>query len=129
MKRSFVAAAILLAASSSAFATEINFSQPITQLNGQPMVGPDGKPVELTLATVAENVLTSSFQDEPNLKGDEKVKRFVLATKIYDDATAKKNTDISADDITLLKTLIAKAYNPLVTGQAWKMLDPASVPK
>lgn len=36
---------------------------------------------------------------------------------------------LTADEITLIKKLVAKAYNPLVVGRTWELLDPASVPK
>ena len=79
----------------------------------------------LTLAVIAENALLQAYSDEQNLSGEEKIKRYALARKIADNP----KTDLSAEEIALLKKLIAKSYNPLITGQSWHMLDPASVPK
>ena len=55
------------------------------------------------------------------LSGEEKVKRFLLATKIYDSTDP---INIGTKDIELLKDLIAKSYLPLIVGQAWLVLDP-----
>ncbi len=55
------------------------------------------------------------------LSGEEKCKRFMLATKIYG---GSGQVDIGTKDIELLKDLIAKHYPPLTVGQAWAILDP-----
>ena len=105
-------------------ALAVDFAAPINNLDGTPM-RKDDKTV-LTLDEVASTALLSSYQDESNLDGVEKNKRFWLAKKIHDQ---RKDPVLTADEITLIKRLIAKAYNPLVVGQAWTILDPASVPK
>lgn len=117
------AAASVLAVATPAMA--LDFTQKITQLDGTDLKGPDGKPTELTLATVAETALNSSFEDERNLDGAEKVKRFLLSEKIE---KGQKDVTVSADDIALIKKVVAKAYNPLIVGQAWRMLDPNGMP-
>ena len=93
-------------------------------VDGKTPLKQDGKIV--MLAEVAQNALLASYQDEPNLSGEEKVKRFAIARKIEEQP---KDPSLSAEDIALIKKLIAKAYNPLVTSDAWLLLDPASVPK
>lgn len=55
------------------------------------------------------------------MTGEEKAKRFMLATKIYN---GDGLVDIGTKDIELLKDLIAKNYPPLTVGQAWNILDP-----
>jgi hypothetical protein len=116
MKRLALAAAIVLA-SSSAFA--VDFTQQIKQFDGSDLVGGDGKPTNLTLEAVAENALLGSYNDEQNLSGEEKLKRYHLALKIYDHKT---NVDLSVEELALLRRLIAKSYNTLVMGRAWEML-------
>jgi hypothetical protein len=104
----------------------VDFAAPIMLLDGTTPLrdqGDRGKIV--TLGDVAENALLSTFQDETSLKGEDKIKRFTIARKIE---AQRKDPTLTADDIALIKTLIAKAYNPLITGQAWRLLDPASVP-
>lgn len=87
-----------------------------------------------TLRTLCVNVLLDPGVDEiicprckhvikksPDLAGDKKAKRFMLATKIYN---ADGPAEISDENIKLLKNLIAKDYPPLTVGQAWQILDP-----
>ena len=64
-------------------------------------MGPNGRPMEL--------------------KGEEKVERFQLATSIH---KSNGQVDLKSEEISLLKKLIGRAYGPLTVGQAWKVLDP-----
>ncbi len=122
MKKTFLAAAFLACATP---AMAIDFATPIMQMDGKTPVRQDDKTI-LTLDIMVTNVLLASFQDEPGLSGVDKVKRFNLAKRIYD---KRKDPTVSADEIALIKTLISKAYNPLLTGRAWEILDPAGSPK
>lgn len=90
----------------------------------------DGKQVEkksppFTLRTACVNVLIMRQADgatkEKELSGEEKLKRYQFATKIY------KSTgllDLQAEEISLLKKLIGRVYPPITAGQAWMVLDP-----
>lgn len=118
-----IAIALFLLSASPALA--IDFTQPITTLDGHPFKDPSGQVADVTLAVIAENALLQAYSDEANLSGEDKIKRYALARRIADNP----KLELSAEDIALLKKLIAKSYNPLITGQSWKMLDPASVPK
>jgi len=51
------------------------------------------------------------------------VTHWALALRLH----KASETELTAQDIALLKNLIAKVYDPLVVGQAWAILDPASV--
>jgi hypothetical protein len=128
-----LALALGCAIASSARATEIDFTKPITQLDGKPLLDAAGKPVDTTLAMVAETALLASYQDEQNLSADDKIKRFGIAKKISDAAAnqlqAHGKVELSVEELAMLKKLIAKAYNPLITGRAFEILDPASMPK
>ena len=118
---------IFLAAAAIAVATPalaVDFAAPINNFDGTPM-RKDDKTI-LTLEETVTTALLSSYPDEQSLDGVEKNKRFWLAKKIHDQ---RKDPVLTADEIALIKRLIAKAYNPLVVGQAWTILDPASVPK
>ena len=117
MKRLALTAAIVLAANQ-AFA--VDFTQQITQFDGSDLTGTDGKPTRLTLEAVAENALLGTYNDEQNLSGEEKLKRYHLAMKIYDH---KSDAELSAEELALVKRLIAKSYNTLVMGRAWELLD------
>lgn len=117
------AVAALLAASP---ALAVDFTAPLNQLDGHPFVGPDGKDVATTLGSVAETALLSAYQDEPNLSPEDKVKRFALAEKIHLHPT---DAQLTAEDVALIKKLVGKSFNALIVGEAWRLLDPASVPK
>lgn len=116
------AAVVTLALLSAAPALAVDFSQPIKALDGSPMLKEDKSP--LRLEEVVTNSLLSSYPDEQSLPGEEKVRRWSLAIKVHD---APKDPPLTADEVALIKKLVAKAYNPLVVGETWKALDPASV--
>lgn len=126
MNRIYAITAALLALSVPAYAAD--FSAPILMIDGKtPMrESQDEKSPVLTLAIVAENALLASYQDETNLSGEEKLKRFRLAEKI---ASQKGDITLTAEEIALIKKLVAKAYNPLIVGDMVKAIDPASMPK
>ena len=119
MKRLALTAAIVLAANQ-AFA--VDFTQQITQFDGSDLMGTDGKPTRLTLESVAENALLAKYQDEPNLSGEEQMRRFSLARKIHDQT---KDPALTPEDLALIKKLVAKVYGPLVVGEVWTELDKA----
>jgi len=87
-----------------------------------------GKP--FTLKAVATNVLLMTETDgtgrPKELKGEEKVERYVLAMKIYN---SDGLVDLKVEEISLLKKLIGRAYGPLTVGQAWEVLDPHEAAK
>lgn len=88
-----------------------------------------------TLKTACTNVLLNprleavtcprcktEIKKPEELTGEEKARRFLLATKIYD---GNGLVDIGTKNIELIKDLIAKNYpSNLVVGQAWGILDP-----
>ncbi|MHB8071516.1 MAG: hypothetical protein ACYDHF_06155 [Candidatus Cryosericum sp.] len=104
----------------------VDFSQELKQLDGKPLQdktasGKGGPGFEnVTLATVSLNALMAAYEDERGLSGEEKVKRFDLATAIY---AATAPIDLPSELIALIKKLVAKGYGPLIVGQAWKMLE------
>ena len=103
-----------------------NFNTTLKTLDGKPIkeqyVDADGKTADrdVTLSTVAVNALLAGYEDERNLAGDDKVKRFKLAQLIND---ADGEVEVTAEQVSLLKTLIAKGYTPLVVGQAYEILE------
>ena len=54
---------------------KINFNQPIKNIQGEEIK-------DLTLKTVSVEALLATFSDEQSLSGEEKAKRYVLATRI-----------------------------------------------
>lgn len=76
--------------------------------------------VPLTLSRVATNSLCGAIPNEKQADGEEYLKRFILAQLVNGNAAA----ELSAEQITMIKDRVAKAYNnALVVGQALTMLD------
>lgn len=77
---------------------------------------------ELTLGRAAVHALMYQGQDEPNLGGEEKFSRGLLAFKIRDDS----DCELKAEDIALIKKLIGKLFSPIVVYRAYPILDGVS---
>lgn len=101
----------------------------LKQLDGSPLpvskVHPQtGFPVDTderwTLRRAITNALNGQYEDE-KIDGAEKSKRGLLAFDIH---SAKQPVDLSAEEITLIKTLAGKAYGPLMVAQVWRLIDP-----
>ena len=96
---------------------KINFNVALKNLKGEIL---KDKEKDLTLKDVSTNALLGNYPDE-KIDGEEKLKRFLLATKIYE---SKDELELSVDKIKMTKDLIAKGYSILVTGRALEILDP-----
>ena len=92
---------------------KINFNQPIKNIQGKEIK-------DLTLKTVSVEALLATFSDEQSLSGEEKAKRYVLATRIY---ANPEELGLTVEEIAKIKQLIGKGYGPLIVGQAWDMLE------
>jgi len=72
-------------------------------------------------STLRDICIAALMTDNPEnrVNGQEKYRRYELATKI------KKNdtVEVTTDEIVLIKNLIAEIYPPLVLGQAFDMLE------
>jgi len=93
---------------------KINFNTEIRLINGESL-----SPI-MTLKDCTMNVLLSLFDDESKIPGEERAKRYVLATRIY---ANPEDIDLTVEEISQIKTLIGKGYSPLVVGQAWNLLE------
>ena len=84
----------------------------------QPVMEPSAE--MSTVRGVVIEALLVSYTDEAMLAGEEKLKRWELATKV-------KNTpdpiELTVEEITLAKKLVGKAYSPMIVGQSWKVLE------
>lgn len=104
---------------------EIDLTQELIGLNGKPLQAQDrddeDKPVtvNLTLRKAIVEALMAAFKDEDNLSGADKVKRYKMAQKIQD----AERMMFSAEDLSLIKKLVAKLYSTLVVGIVWEILD------
>jgi hypothetical protein len=96
---------------------QVLFGQILTDQNDKEIQA-DGKP--FTLKEACYQALFAVFQDEQNLAGEEKFKRYGLYQKIK---ASTDPADLSAEEIALLKKLIGKAYGALIVGQCWNWLE------
>lgn len=104
-------------------ALAIDFSKPIIGLDGKAVVDEKTKQ-PITLGVVSTQALVSSYPDE-KIDGVEKLKRGQLALKILD---SKGDVTLTAEEVALLKNVIAKGFGPLVVSRAWPMLDGGVTP-
>jgi hypothetical protein len=95
---------------------KIDLTQELKDFDGKVIPSASGKPA--TVKGVVIDALIATYQDEANLGGEEKLKRWELASKIN-----KGDFDLTAEDIVLAKKLVGKAYGPLVVGQVWNILE------
>lgn len=98
-----------------------NLNVVLKTLDGQPLKEDhNGAVSDVLLSRLAVNALLVNYPDEQSLSGEEKVKRFKLAQQIND---ADGDVEVTAEQVALLKSLIAKGYTPLVVGQAYEILE------
>lgn len=95
---------------------KVDFGQVFKGLEGDEIKN-GGKP--FTLAAAAVTALLAEFKDE-QIAGQQKADRYTLALAVHG---AVGEIDQPVEDVALIKTLIGKAYSPLIVGQAWKMLE------
>jgi hypothetical protein len=102
-------------------ALAVDLKAPITQVDGKPFEGSDGKPTVTTLGSIAKVALLATYPDDQTATGQQKFDRWKLASKIE-----AGDGNLSVEEIKLLKDLIGKSYGPPVVGPAWKLLDPGA---
>jgi len=95
---------------------KIDFSVALKNLEGKPL---KDKGKDLTLKDVSTNAVLGNYDEK--IDGEEKLKRFLLATKIYE---SNGELELTIDEVKMIKDLIAKGYSILVTGRALQILDP-----
>lgn len=95
---------------------KINFNVGLKNLKGETL---KDKEKDLTLKDVSATALLGNYDEK--IDGGEKLKRFMLATRIYE---SNGEIELENDDITLVTDMIAKGYSTLVTARALQILDP-----
>jgi len=96
---------------------KIDFSAVIKDLDGDAVK--DGEK-DATLGRVACTALLASYADEQSLAAEDKVKRFRLAEV----AARGGEQEMKIDDVALVKTLIGKAFAPLIVARAYDIIEP-----
>lgn len=95
-----------------------DLSAVITDINGNPLKEGEGS---ATIQSVIVQALLGTFPDEQSVTGDEKFRRFNLATRIH--AAKDGKVDLLPEDIVLAKNLVGKGYGALVVGQVFTLLN------
>ena len=97
----------------------IDFSKQILSLDGKPVkFGENDK--QATLGKVCIEALSLNHHDEQNLSGEEKMKRYLLARRIY---AAAPDIELKSEEIAELKKLTAKILGPIHLGPVWQYLE------
>lgn len=98
-----------------------NFDTILTDINDKPIKekNESGEEKELIIKNLVVNALSASFQDEAGLSGEKKFSRGLLATKIH----AGGDIDVKPEEIVEIKSLIGKAYAPLIVYKIYSFLD------
>lgn len=95
---------------------KVNVDTPILDING------DVVP-ELTAKKIMVDAMMIPLEEDARLSGDQKIKHFLIAQRLH----AGGEVELTSEDITMIKSRVAKAFNTLATGRIWELLDPASV--
>lgn len=99
----------------------IRFGQQLLNYMGQPLIDGD---VKVTLGLIACNALTAVIPGEA-LTGPEKIERVDLARRIFLNSNGADETQVSVEEVALLKRVINAAYAaPILVAAAWGALDP-----
>lgn len=94
---------------------KIDFSQKLCNLDGQPLKDGDK---DVTLSLVASTALLQADPDDKS-SGPEKARCFDVAQRVYKGGVC----EVSAEEITLIKDKIGRAYSPIVVGPAYRFLE------
>lgn len=108
---------------------KIKVTQVLRELEGSEMVTggslciqcgqPLGERKPFTLRFACTRALSAVYRDEQGVSGDKKFERGVLALKIHNDDTV----DLKAEEIAMVKKLVAKMYGPIVILQVHNLLE------
>lgn len=103
---------------------EFNFSGPVLNLDGEPLKGsPLEKDKDVNIGSCIIEALLAQYVDEKNITGKDKLERFLLAKRIKE--TSEK-VMLNAEEIVLIKSLVAKGYGPNVLGRVYEALGEIS---
>lgn len=93
----------------------------LMNFNGDVLQDNDGKGnlTDANLKHAIVNSLLAPLQQGKNETGVEKVKKYELAKRVYDN----DEVELSAEEVSLIKERLAEVYPPLVVGQCFKILE------
>lgn len=91
---------------------KVDFSAALTGFDGEPLKSENGI---ITLSIIAVNALSVAKQDATPI---EKIRRGRLAERAFDAG----ETEISPEDLTLIRQCIGEMYPPLIVLKAYRLL-------
>lgn len=100
---------------------KIDFTQNLVSITGEAMKDQNekGEAIDATLKLAVVNALLAPQKEEDT--GVNKIKKYELAKMIF---KAEGEVDVTAEDITLIKTAVEKAFpSPLIVGQVSELLE------
>lgn len=103
---------------------KIDFGAKLIDLDGDPLfsqkLNKHGENVQLTLRELAINAVTASYEEEKNMDGAGKFKRYSLAQKING---AEGSAEFTVEEAAEIRKLIGMGYSIAAMGAAWSELD------
>lgn len=110
---------------------KIDFNQELKAIDGETLLRTKRnrttnamEEVPATFQWAAVEALLTVQQNENNISGEDKAKRYDLALKIQE---AKGPLDLPVEDVAFLKKLCDAHFTPLIVGQTRRLLDAKSV--
>ena len=81
----------------------------------------DGADVtDATGPVLISTLCINALMKEDTVAGAEKMKRFLLARRIYD---AEGDLDITVEEASLIKDLVGSTFAPIVVGRVYELLE------
>lgn len=101
---------------------KIDFSQPINNLEGEPMQTriDAERIVPLTLARVVTESLLSADESSKGMTGAKKAELFTLAMRVH---SAAEPVDLKPEEVTTIRERIGAVCTTLVCGRAFELLN------
>jgi hypothetical protein len=101
-------------------AVALDLETRITEMDGSVPLDDKGQPVVFTVGKICINALMQPQTGDENEAGEEKIKRAVLAERIF----KKEDYKFSAEEIATIKKRVNRyTMNPLIVRQVWEALE------
>ncbi len=98
---------------------KVNVMRDLKGFDGEVLIDSNSKQ-PFKLKTIIVNALLGNFPGEENLIGEEKLKRYMLAEKVY---KTEAEVELIAEEASLIKLLVGKMYVTVIVGAVYLMLE------
>jgi len=111
---------VFLTIALTAQAAAVDFDARITELDGSAPIDDKGQPVVLTVGRICINALMQPQPGDENEAGEEKIKRAILAERIF----KKEDVKLTSEEIAMIKKRVNRGNgSPLIVRQVWEALE------